>query len=161
MKKEIKELILMVITVIFTIIQLIFFLQNTLTANKETTQLTNISETKNEDVKFSTINDELKALENGIISDINDSGDSWKVKIILDGNKEEILNSLNKLNDELAKQDILINNCDNIIQKLKNLSALIDDLDVPQKRTLLSSVIDKVFVNGDTGAVKIKFKSFN
>ena len=99
MKKEIKELILMLITVIFTIIQLIFFLQNTLTANKETTQLTNISETKNEDVKFSTINDELKALENGIISDINDSGDSWKVKIILDGNKEEILNSLNKLNN--------------------------------------------------------------
>lgn len=99
MKKEIKELILMVITVIFTIIQLIFFLQNTLTANKETTQLTNISETKNEDVKFSTINDELKALENGIISDINDSSDSWKVKIILDGNKEEILNSLNKLNN--------------------------------------------------------------
>ena len=99
MKKEIKELILMVITVIFTIIQLIFFLQNTLTANKETTQLTNISETKNEYVKFSTINDELKALENGIISDINDSGDSWKVKIILDGNKEEILNSLNKLNN--------------------------------------------------------------
>ena len=99
MKKEIKELILMVITVIFTIIQLIFFLQNTLTAIKETTQLTNISETKNEDVKFSTINDELKALENGIISDINDSGDSWKVKIILDGNKEEILNSLNKLNN--------------------------------------------------------------
>lgn len=99
MKKEIKELILMVITVIFTIIQLIFFLQNTVTANKETTQLTNISETKNEDVKFSTINDELKALENGIISDINDSGDSWKVKIILDGNKEEILNSLNKLNN--------------------------------------------------------------
>ena len=64
-----------------------------------------------------------------------------------------LTNSLNKLNDELAKQDILINNCDNIIQKLKNLSALIDDLDVPQKRTLLSSVIDKVFVNGDPGAV--------
>ena len=99
MKKEIKEWILMVITVNFTIIQLIFFLQNTLTANKETTQLTNISETKNEDVKFSTINAELKSLENGIISDINDSGDSWKVKIILDGNKEEILNSLNKLNN--------------------------------------------------------------
>ena len=99
MKKEIKELILMVITVIFTIIQLIIFLQNTVTANKETTQLTNISETKNEDVKFSTINAELKTLENGIISDINDSGDSWKVKIILDGNKEEILNSLNKLNN--------------------------------------------------------------
>ena len=111
MKKEIKELILMVITVIFTIIQLIFFLQNTLTANKETTQLTNISETKNEDVKFSTINDELKSLENGIISDINDSGDSWKVKIILDGNKEEILNSLNKLNN-MEKYTINVYNID-------------------------------------------------
>lgn len=111
MKKEIKELILMLITVIFTIIQLIFFLQNTLTANKETTQLTNISETKNEDVKFSTINDELKALENGIISDINDSGDSWKVKIILDGNKEEILNSLNKLNN-MEKYTIIEYNID-------------------------------------------------
>lgn len=111
MKKEIKELILMLITVIFTIIQLIFFLQNTVTANKETTQLTNISETKNEDVKFSTINAELKTLENGIISDINDSGDSWKVKIILDGNKEEILNSLNKLNN-MEKYTIIEYNID-------------------------------------------------
>ena len=97
MKKEIKELILMVITVIFTIIQLIFFLQNTLTANKETTQLTNISETKNEDVKFSTINDELKVLENSYISDANYIGDRWKVKIVLVGNSDQITNSLNKL----------------------------------------------------------------
>ena len=106
MKKEIKELIKKWQIAnpfsrmhAFTSLFLSLIKQNTLTANKETTQLTNISETKNEDVKFSTINDELKALENGIISDINDSGDSWKVKIILDGNKEEILNSLNKLNN--------------------------------------------------------------
>ena len=99
MKKEIKELILMVITVIFTIIQLIFFLQNTLTANKETTQLTNISETKNEDVKFSTINDELKVLDNSYISDANYIGDRWKVKIVLVGNSDQITNSLNKLNN--------------------------------------------------------------
>ena len=97
MKKEIKELILMVITVIFTIIQLIFFLQNTLTANKETTQLTNISETKNEEVKFTTINDELKVLDNSYISDANYIGDRWKVKIVLVGNSDQITNSLNKL----------------------------------------------------------------
>jgi len=100
MKKELKESIIIITTVTFTIIQLIFYIQYTLTANKSTTsQVTNVSEIKDEEVKFTTINDELKALENGIISDINDSGDSWKVKIILDGNKEEILNSLNKLNN--------------------------------------------------------------
>ena len=100
MKKELKESIIIITTVTFTIIQLIFYIQYTLTANKSTiSQVTNVSEIKDEEVKFTTINDELKALENGIISDINDSGDSWKVKIILDGNKEEILNSLNKLNN--------------------------------------------------------------
>ena len=100
MKKELKESIIIITTVTFTIIQLIFYIQYTLTANKSTTsQVTNVSEIKDEEVKFTTINDELKVLDNGIISDINDSGDSWKVKIILDGNKEEILNSLNKLNN--------------------------------------------------------------
>ena len=83
MKKELKESIIIITTVTFTIIQLIFYIQYTLTANKSTTsQVTNVSEIKDEEVKFTTINDELKALENGIISDINDSGDSWKVKII-------------------------------------------------------------------------------
>lgn len=100
MKKEVKESILMVVTVTFTIIQLVFFLQGTVKVNKaKSTQGNNIAEEKYKNVRFSTINDELKTLNNSIISDVNDSGDSWNIKIVLTGNKEEILKSLNKLNN--------------------------------------------------------------
>ena len=57
-------------------------------------------------------------------------------------------------------QNSLITNCDNIILQLKDFSALVDSLDVRGQKKLLSSVVDRVFVNGDTGAVKIKFKYF-
>ncbi|MDK0591942.1 recombinase family protein [Clostridium perfringens] len=126
--------------------------------------------TSSENILSKNIQNEIsknKEQIDNLVNNITLTEDPQLVQILLDkltklkSKSVELTNSLNKLNDELAKQDILINNCDNIIQKLKNLSTLIDDLDVPQKRTLLSSVIDKVFVNGDTGAVKIKFKSFN
>ena len=67
MKKELKESIIIITTVTFTIIQLIFYIQYTLTANKSTTsQVTNVSEIKDEEVKFTTINDELKVLDNSL-----------------------------------------------------------------------------------------------
>ncbi|KJU71820.1 recombinase family protein [Clostridium baratii] len=72
----------------------------------------------------------------------------------------ELNKSLTDLNSELIKQNNLLDTCDNIVNKLKDFSLLVDTLDVPAKRKLLSSIIDKVFVNGDTGAVKIKFKYF-
>ena len=98
MKKELKESIIIITTVTFTIIQLIFYIQYTLTANKSTTsQVTNVSEIKDEEVKFTTINDELKVLDNSYISDANYIGYRWKVKIVLVGNSDQITNSLNKL----------------------------------------------------------------
>ena len=98
MKKELKESIIIITTVTFTIIQLIFYIQYTLTANKSTTsQVTNVFEIKDEEVKFTTINDELKVLDNSYISDANYIGDRWKVKIVLVGNSDQITNSLNKL----------------------------------------------------------------
>ena len=48
-------------------------------------------------IKFTTINDELKVLDNSYISDANYIGDRWKVKIVLVGNSDQITNSLNKL----------------------------------------------------------------
>ena len=77
---------------------------------------------------------------------------------ILKQEGEKLKQSLDDLNEELKIQENLINNCDDIIYKLKNFSTLVDGIDISGKRKLLSSVIDKVFVDGDTGAVKIKFK---
>ena len=127
MKKELKESIIIITTVTFTIIQLIFYIQYTLTANKSTTsQVTNVSEIIDEEVKFTTINDELKVLDNSYISDANYIGDRWKVKIVLVGNSDQITNSLNKLkntlNDFLAVEEgkkLLERQRDEIIKKIR------------------------------------------
>ena len=113
-------------------------LQNTIAQNKDqiTNIINNISLTKDDDV-VKILLEKLSALK-----------------------KEEIkLNdSLKQLNLEMDTQNSLITNCDNIILQLKDFSALVDSLDVRGQKKLLSSVVDRVFVNGDTGAVKIKFK---
>lgn len=99
-----------------------------------------------------------------LVNNISLTDDPQLVRILLEKlsslkkESETLAESLAELSEELEVQDKLINNCDDIIYKLKNFSSLVDDLDVFGKRRLLSSVIDKVFVNGDTGAVKIKFK---
>ena len=41
---------------------------------------------------------------------------------------------------------------------MKNFSLFIDKIDVEAKRKLLASFVDKILVNGDTGAVKLIFK---
>lgn len=99
-----------------------------------------------------------------IINNISLTKDNIVVKALLDKlttlkEEEAKLNkNLANLNSEMEEQDALIANCDDIISKLKNFSKLIDSLNVEGQKKLVSSVIDKVFVNGDTGAVKIKFK---
>ena len=101
-----------------------------------------------------------------IINNISLTKDAMVVKVLLDKlatlkEEEAKLNeNLANLNSEMEEQDALIANCDDIISKLKNFSKLIDSLNVEGQKKLVSSIIDKVFVNGDTGAVKIKFKSF-
>lgn len=104
---------------------------------------------------------------NNLVNNITLTEDSALVQILLNrlsslkNESLELNKSLEDLNIELLNQDKLISNCDDIIYKLKNFSSLVDSLDVAGKRALLSSVIDKVFVDGNTGAVKIKFKIDN
>ena len=101
---------------------------------------------------------------NNIINNISLTNDDMLVKVLLDKlselkEEESKLNkSLSELNLEINNQDALISNSESIISKLKNFSLLVDSLDIEGQRKLLSSIIDKVFVNGNTGAVKIKFK---
>ncbi|MPM81403.1 hypothetical protein SDC9_128456 [bioreactor metagenome] len=100
-----------------------------------------------------------------IINNISLTKDAMVVKVLLDKlatlkDEESKLNkNLADLNSEMEQQDALIANCDDIISKLKNFSNLIDSLNIEGQKKLVSSIIDKVFVNGDTGAVKIKFKN--
>lgn len=100
MKKQFKQSILIVAIVIVSIIQLMFFVYNTFITNKsEGVEVATTSKIQDQKVKFSTINNELKSLDNSFVSDLDNENDRWEIKIILSGNKEQILNSLNKLND--------------------------------------------------------------
>lgn len=104
---------------------------------------------------------------NNIVNNISLTDDPTLAKMLitkledLKNERVKLDSSLSNLNEELETQENLINDCNTIINKLKNFSLLVDSLDIESKRKLLSSIIDKVFVNGDTGAVKIKFKTFN
>ena len=125
-------------------------------------------ETSPENVLYTTLKKSIaqnKEQTNNIINNISLTNDDTLVKILLEKLSElkeeesKLKYSLSELNLEMANQENLISNSESIISKLKNFSLLVDSLDIEGKRKLLSSIIDKVFVNGNTGAVKIKFKS--
>jgi site-specific DNA recombinase len=64
---------------------------------------------------------------------------------------------LDELKLETEAQDYIINNCDTFIKYLKNFSLAIDTCTFEEKRRLISSLIDKVYVDGGTGRVQIRF----
>lgn len=64
---------------------------------------------------------------------------------------------LNSINKENVNSTSFINS-DELVEIMKNFSLFIDKIDVEAKRKLLASFVDKILVNGDTGAVKLIFK---
>ena len=80
-----------------------------------------------------------------------------KISALKEKNKE--LNAkLTELNGEIASHKKLLNNSTKLIERLKNISKYIDTATNEEKKKLISSIIERVYVNGDTGAVNIKFK---
>lgn len=136
---------------------------------KKLKEYKNSLESSSENILYTSLQKSItqnKEQIDNIINNISLTKDDMVAKILLDKlatlkDKEIKLNaSLSEFNSEIQKQSALISNCDDIISKLKNFSKLIDSLNIEGQKKLVSSIIDKVFVNGDTGAVKIKFKSF-
>ena len=70
----------------------------------------------------------------------------------------ELNAKLTELNGEIASHKKLLNNSTKLIERLKNISKYIDTATNEEKKKLISSIIERVYVNGDTGAVNIKFK---
>ena len=63
---------------------------------------------------------------------------------------------IDSFNNTRNKQ--LLNNSTKLIEHLKSISKYIDTATNEEKKKLISSIIERVYVNGDTGAVNIKFK---
>ena len=64
---------------------------------------------------------------------------------------------LEHLKEETECQSTTIHSCDAFMKLIKNFSLVADIATVKEKRALLSSIVEKVFVDGDSGKVTIKF----
>lgn len=64
---------------------------------------------------------------------------------------------IEKLKEETAAQADTIQSCDAFMKLIKNFTMVADIATIEEKRKLVSSIIQKVYVNGDTGKVTIKF----
>ena len=102
MNKMIKksfQYIFFTLVIIFTALQLLMYINNSISEKDSKTKDVIKIIDNDEEIKFTTINNELNTIENGIISDINKNSNVWNIKIILRGNYDEIINSLEKLNN--------------------------------------------------------------
>ena len=116
---------------------------------------------------YDSINKEIESNNvsiNNLLSNIALTTDEDIVKIFLEKisalkEKNKELNAkLTELNYEIASHKKLLNNSTKLIERLKNISKYIDTATNEEKKKLISSIIERVYVNGDTGAVNIKFK---
>jgi site-specific DNA recombinase len=75
--------------------------------------------------------------------------------------KEEtnsLRNKLSAIEEAAASQDKLTTNFNELIKLISNLSSIIDSASIEEKRDLISSVIEKVYADGDTGRIELVFK---
>ena len=80
-----------------------------------------------------------------------------KISKLKDENK--LLNQkTDDLKAELEAQETLLNDCNSLITKLKYFSKFIDNSSIEEQKQLVSSVIEKVIADGDTGSIEIKFR---
>jgi site-specific DNA recombinase len=109
------------------------------------------------------ITQNISMIENLLIN-VSMTTDKETVQILL-----EKISSLKKENNTLEKRieelqmensckNELINNSNTFIEMLKNFALHIDDCNIDEKRSLVSSILDKILVDGDTGKVTLQFK---
>lgn len=70
-------------------------------------------------------------------------------------------NEIESFNKGLKQQEKIIANNINFIKNLKDVSTIIYDEDIKEQKRLIGSIIEKVYVDGDNGSVRIKFKTNN
>ena len=64
---------------------------------------------------------------------------------------------LEHLKEETESQSNTIHSCDAFMKLVKNFSTVAGIATIKEKRKLLSSILERVYVNGDTGKITIKF----
>lgn len=130
---------------------------NTLQSSYQNTTLKAINE---------AINKNNLSIENLLVN-IGLTTDEAMVKLIfnkiedLKAENSKLNSKLDQLQEELESQREILKNHLIFSQRLKDFSTVIDTVEFVEKKKLISSIIERVFADGDTGAIQIKFKSIN
>ena len=104
---------------------------------------------------------------NNLLNNVALTTDEDVVKILLSKisslkeDNKQLSDKLSTINSEIESNEQLIKNYSKLIERLKKLSIYIDTATIEEKKNLINSIIERVYVNGDTGAVSIKFKEFD
>lgn len=72
--------------------------------------------------------------------------------------KEDIISLKKRLSDiekEAASQNKVINSCDEFLNLIRNLSTVIDSASIIEKHSLISSIIEKIYADGDSGKIQV------
>ncbi|MDK0565588.1 recombinase family protein [Clostridium perfringens] len=125
-------------------------------------------------MELTTQNETLKNIKNNIsknttmidnlLNNLALTTDSEITSILLDKisklkDENNFLNQrIDDINTELSIQENLISDCTLLIEKLKHFSNFIDTASIHEQKKLVSSIVEKVLANGDTGSIEIKFK---
>ncbi len=119
-----------------------------------------------ENLEYKNIHQSIKqnkTMLDNLVNNVSLTTDNETVKILfnkINELKEQnkfLEKRLNELKDATEAQATIINSCDSFMKIIRNFSMVSDIASLEEKRKLISSVIEKVYVNGNTGKVSIKF----
>jgi site-specific DNA recombinase len=123
-------------------------------------------ENSTENIEFKNINQGIKqnkAMLENLLNNISMTTDKEMVTLLfqkINDLKEEnklLEKRLEELRKETETQSNTINSCDAFMKLIKNFTMVADIATIEEKRKLVSSIIERVYVDGDTGKVSIRF----
>lgn len=107
------------------------------------------------ELKESSTNNLLKSLE--LTKDIKTSQILIEKLEILSKEKAELEENLKELNSRRLETNKDLENLDLAIKSLRNFKSLFDTSNIEEKKLLISSIVSKLFWNGDTGVLEVEF----
>lgn len=123
-------------------------------------------ENSTENIEFKNITQSIKqnkAMLQNLLHNVSMTTDKEMVEFLfvkINELREEnkfLEKRLEDLKEETETQSNTIQSCDTFMKLIKNFTMVADIATIEEKRKLVSSIIEKVYVDGDTGKVTIKF----
>ena len=123
-------------------------------------------ENSTENTEFKNISHSIKqnnAMLQNLVHNVSMTTEKEMVELLferisdLKENNKTFEKRLGNLKEETECQSTTIHSCDDFMKLIKNFSMATDIATVKEKRLLLSSILERVFVDGDSGKITIKF----